>query len=69
MAVELGRSPSIAPHQGVSIWSRLYGFGSVYAKTLRDSRLAFIIAAGLMGGIVLVVGAAIPTEYSTQAAR
>jgi hypothetical protein len=65
MAVELGRSSSIAPHPGVSLWSRVYGFGSVYAKTLRDSRLAFLIAAGLMGGIMLVVGGAIPTAYPT----
>lgn len=69
MAVELGRSSSIAPHPGVSLRSRVYGFGSVYAKTLRDSRLAFLIAAGLMGGIMLVVGGAIPTAYPTQAAR
>ena len=53
----------------VSLTSRVFGFGSVYAKTLRDSRLAFIIAAGLLGGIMLVVGAAIPTAYPTQAAR
>ena len=25
---------------------RLYGFGSIYGKTLRDSRLAFLVAAG-----------------------
>ena len=69
MAVELGRSSSIAPHPGVSLRSRVYGFGSVYAKTLRDSRLALLIAAGLMGGIMLVVGGAVPTAYPTQAAR
>ena len=28
---------------------RIYGFGSVYGKTIRDSRLAFIIVAGLLG--------------------
>ena len=33
----------------VSRWSRIYGLGSVYAKTLRDSRLAFLIVAGLTG--------------------
>lgn len=69
MAVELGRSPSVAPPAGVSLWSRVYGFGSVYAKTMRDSRLAFLIAAGLLGGIMLAVGAAIPLDYPTQAAR
>ena len=39
--------------------SRLYGFGSIYGKTIRDSRLAFIIAAGLLGGLALVMGAAV----------
>lgn len=52
-----------------SPWSRIYGFGSIYGKTIRDSRLAFIIAAGLLGGLALVMGAAIPTVFPTPAAR
>ena len=35
----------------ISPLSRIYGFGSIYGKTIRDSRLAFIIAAGLLGGL------------------
>jgi ABC-2 type transport system permease protein len=53
----------------VSTWDRIYGFGGVYAKTLRDSRLAFIIVAGLLGGVMLVAGAAIPNVFSTPEAR
>lgn len=68
MAVELGGSRSVDA-AGVSIRSRLYGLGGVYGKTLRDSRRAFLIAAGLLGGIMLLVGAAIPLDYPTQAAR
>ena len=30
-----------------TVWSRVYGFGSVFAKTVRDSRRATIIAAGV----------------------
>jgi ABC-2 type transport system permease protein len=52
-----------------STWSRVYGFGSIYAKTMRDSRLAFIIAAGLLGGLSLVMGAAISTVFPTPEAR
>jgi polyether ionophore transport system permease protein len=52
-----------------SAWSRIYGFGSIYAKTIRDSRLAFIIAAGLLGGLTLALGAAIPSVFPTAAAR
>jgi ABC-2 type transport system permease protein len=48
---------------------RLYGFGSVYGKTIRDSRLAFIIAAGLLGGLSLVMGAAISSVFPTPESR
>lgn len=48
---------------------RLYGLGSIYGKTVRDSRLAFIIAAGLLGGLSLVMGAAIGTVFPTPEAR
>jgi ABC-2 type transport system permease protein len=69
MATEAGRVPALAPHTGVSTWSRIYGLGSVYAKTLRDSRLSFLIVAGLLGGIMLVVGAGIGNIYPTLASR
>ena len=48
---------------------RLYGFGSIYGKTIRDSRLAFIVAAGILGGISLVMGAGISAVFPTPAAR
>jgi ABC-2 type transport system permease protein len=59
-SAELTRSSSI---------SRIYGLGSIYGKTIRDSRLAFIIAAGLLGGLSLVMGAAISQVFPTPAAR
>lgn len=52
-----------------STWSRIYGFGSVYAKTLRDSRLTFIIVAGLLGGLLLSGGAAFGEAYATVESR
>ncbi len=65
-----------APRQAVAatlppipLRRRLYGFGSIYGKTIRDSRLAFIIAAGLLGGLSLVLGAAIAAVFPTPAAR
>jgi len=48
---------------------RLYGFGSIYGKTIRDSRLAFIIAAGLLGGMALFMGFGINSAFPTPAAR
>jgi len=52
-----------------STLSRIYGFGSVYAKTIRDSRLAFIVAAGLLGGVTLAMGAAVSSVFPTPASR
>ncbi len=69
MTAELGRVPPSAGLTPLSTWDRIYGFGGVYAKTLRDSRLAFIIVAGLLGGVMLAAGAAIPNVFSTREAR
>jgi ABC-2 type transport system permease protein len=52
-----------------SSFSRFYGLGSIYGKTVRDSRLAFIIAAGLLGGMALVMGLAVSSIFPTPAAR
>ena len=68
MAVEAGRPP-IGQITAVSPWSRLYGFGSIYAKTIRDSRLAFIIVAGLLGGLMLAGCVAFGQAYSTPESR
>ena len=56
MAVEAARPPLGGKVATVSMWSRFYGFGSIYAKTLRDSRLTFMIVAGLLGGIMVAGG-------------
>jgi ABC-2 type transport system permease protein len=71
MAVSAGAPrPTVAPSfPPIPLHRRLYGFGSVYGKTIRDSRLAVIIAAGLFGGLSLVLGAAIGTVFPTPAAR
>ena len=68
MAVQAG-SPPLQRAPSVPHWSRLYGFGSIYAKTIRDSRLAFLIVAGLMAGIMLAGCYAIASAYSTPASR
>lgn len=49
--------------------SRIYGLGTIYAKTMRDSRLALIIVAGLLGGLALFMGAAIANVFPTPASR
>ncbi|HYC06504.1 MAG TPA: hypothetical protein VEG29_01145, partial [Candidatus Binatia bacterium] len=64
-------TPHVAasPIPAIPLHRRIYGFGSIYGKTIRDSRLAFIIAAGLLGGMSLVLGAAIGTVFPTPATR
>ncbi len=69
MAASTGAPSRATPFPPVALLSRVYGFGSIYGKTTRDSRLAFIIAAGLLGGLALVMGAAIGTVFPTHASR
>jgi len=52
-----------------SALSRIYGLGSVYAKTLRDSRLAVIIVAGILAAFLLSGGAAFGEAYNTVKSR
>jgi ABC-2 type transport system permease protein len=71
MAVSAGapRRPIAATFPPIPLRRRIYGFGSIYGKTIRDSRLAFIIAAGLLGGMALVMGVAVANIFPTPAAR
>jgi len=52
-----------------SLWSRLYGFGSVFAKTVRDSRRATVIAGALLAVVFLGISRAIVTEFDTPESR
>ena len=54
---------------GPSLVRRLYGFGSVFAKTVRDSRRATIGVASVLGLLLLGVSAAIVSEFTTAASR
>ena len=68
MAVQAGSAPlSRAP--SVPFRSRVWGFGSIYAKTMRDSRLALIVLSGLLGGLLLYAAIALNAAYSTLASR
>jgi ABC-2 type transport system permease protein len=59
-------APHIAAHvNAISLRSRVIGFGSIYGKTIRDSRLSFIIAAGLLAGMSLVLSTAVRSIFPT----
>ncbi|HYM83961.1 MAG TPA: hypothetical protein VEY67_07415 [Candidatus Dormibacteraeota bacterium] len=70
MAVSAGAPRQVAAaYPPIPLRRRIYGFGSIYGKTIRDSRLSFIIAAGLLGGKALVMGAAVSSIFATPLAR
>jgi ABC-2 type transport system permease protein len=69
MAVQAGSPERATAFPPIPLRRKLYGFGSIYGKTIRDSRLAFIIAAGLLGGMALVMGVAVSKIFPTPAAR
>jgi ABC-2 type transport system permease protein len=52
-----------------SLWSRIYGFGSIFAKTIRDSRRATIITAAGIALLLVGVSAAIVSEFDTPESR
>jgi ABC-2 type transport system permease protein len=65
MAAGIGTPRLAAPVNAISFRSRIIGFGSIYGKTIRDSRLSFIIAAGLLGGMSLVLSTAVRSIFPT----
>ncbi len=69
MAVQAGTPSSPALPAEPSALSRIYGFGSVFAKTIRDSRRAMIIVAAVLGLLLLAVSKAIVSEFTTVEAR
>jgi ABC-2 type transport system permease protein len=60
-----------APTQAVapSGLSRFYGFGSVFAKTIRDSRRATIIVTAVLAFLLILVSAAVASAFSTPESR
>jgi len=71
MTSEVGRREApVAPTMtGPSLVSRIYGLGSVYGKTMRDSRRAVIGIALAMGLGLVAVSFAIVQEFNTPASR
>jgi ABC-2 type transport system permease protein len=69
MAAEIGRRPlaGLAPH--VSFFRRLYGVGSVFGKTVRDSRFGTATIVALLGGIIVAGGATMASTYGTLETR
>ncbi|HET9344395.1 MAG TPA: hypothetical protein VFO05_01735 [Candidatus Limnocylindrales bacterium] len=71
MTTEVGRRPApIAPTiTGPSLPSRIYGLGSIFGKTMRDSRRAVLVVSVLMGLTLIGVSNAIVSEFNTVESR
>lgn len=69
MTASAGAPRAATTYAPIPIRHRIYGLGSIYAKTLRDSRLAFIMFTGLIAGLMLVIGSAWGSAYGTVEAR
>ena len=60
---------SAAPIARPSLPARLWGLGSVYGKTMRDSRRAIILVSALLFLVFVGVTGAIANEFSTPESR
>ena len=58
-----------APLSRPSALSRAFGLGSVFGKTLRDSRRATLIVGVAIGALLMVVAAGIISQFNTAEAR
>src|SRR5262245_37868396 len=58
-----------ATYGPIPLGRRIYGFGSVFGKTLRDSRRAIILVGPLVGILLIGVSQAIVTEFNTEQSR
>jgi ABC-2 type transport system permease protein len=58
-----------AAARGASWVGRVYGFGSIFAKTVRDSRRATLITAGILALVFIGVSRAITAEFDTPQSR
>lgn len=64
----IGRAP-LPTVPRIHWWSRVYGLGTVYAKTFRESRLAVLIVSGMVTAMLLSSGVAFGEAYATVGSR
>jgi ABC-2 type transport system permease protein len=69
MTAEIRGLPVSASAPHVPLGSRLYGLGSVFGKTLRDSRVGGLVVTALLGVMMVAGGITMSTTYGTPAAR
>src|SRR5689334_16485920 len=58
-----------ATYRPIPITRRIYGFGSVFGKTLRDSRRAILLVGVLVGLLLIGVSLTIVSQFNTVESR
>ncbi len=69
MAVQAGVPRVAVAIHPIPLRRRVYGLGSIFGKTLRDSRLGVLVVGGLLGFVVLTGGGEMTSAYGTLDAR
>jgi ABC-2 type transport system permease protein len=68
MTADARRQPAATPAT-IPLSRRLYGLGSLFGKTLRDSRRAIILVGGWIALLLLISGAAVAATWGTPETR
>lgn len=66
MVAERRRPPLVPSVSSAPLLSRIYGFGSVFGKAVRDARLSFVIVVGMIGLLIFALGAFFDSAYATN---
>jgi len=69
MTSDVQRRPAAVATSSVPLARRIYGLGSVFGKTLRDSRRATIVVGVVLGLVLVGVSKAIVSEFATPGSR
>ena len=69
MTADVPVRPTADSASQTSLRSRLYGYGSIFGKAIRDSRRAFLIEVVFLAAFLFLMLAAFGSVYSTAAAR
>ena len=69
MTADVRRSRPAVAARPISLVSRIYGIGSIFGKTLLDSRRAMIVFTGFIVVILLVGGSAMATSFGSLESR
>ena len=56
----------VAVDVSIPLRSRLFGLGSIFGKTLRDSRRAILIVSGFLTLLILISGAFVASAWGRR---